>query len=58
MSKRMSTIHLNNSYFNFTTMFPLMDIFKKHTIKEHTRKYKLDKPTQSRIEKQRNTLAK
>ena len=29
MSKRVSNIHVNNSYFNFTTIFPLMDIFKK-----------------------------
>ena len=29
MSKRMSNIHLNNSYFNLTTVFPLMDTFKE-----------------------------
>ena len=31
---------------------------KEHTIKENRRKFKLDKPTQSRSEEQRKTLAK
>ena len=57
MNKRMSNIHLNNSYFNFTTMFPLMDIFKETYNKRNRRIFKLDKPTQIRSKEQRNSLA-